>query len=173
PGDAGGGGVTRLVRPPAGGAGGQHEVDAVALEQRGGLAVVAVPHVHQRRDVRVIGGEPVDVQVVVLIGRGDHVPGAVVVDERGDVAGHVAERPEAAQVGVVPVHGGGDRHRGAGLAVVAAVLLVHPHHELPGARVVDDLGPFDVGHLQLGGAGLGEHVVAELPVAQVGRPVGG
>src|SRR5690606_20438655 len=79
----------------------------------------------------------------------------------------------AAVVGVVAVHGRGGGDGGAGLVVVRAVLLVHPHDEPAGGGVVDDLRALDVGDVELGVGRLGEDVVAELPVLQVGGPVDG
>jgi hypothetical protein len=112
------------------------------------------------------------VQVVVLVGGRVHVAVAVRVDEDADVPGHVSQRPEAALVGVVAVHGVAHGDRRPGLRVVGAVLLVHPHHELASGLVVHHLGPLDVCRAELRVARLGEHVVAELPVDEVRRPVG-
>src|SRR5690606_31866627 len=142
---AGRGRVLGLVGAPPGRAGGEQEVDAAALEHGRGLAVGVVPEVaDEGGDVQVVGGQPVDVQVVVVVRGRDHVRGAVVVVER-DVPRHVAERAEAAVVGVRPVHGRRGGHGGAGLVVVHPVLLVHPHDEPAGGGVVDDLRPLDVG----------------------------
>ncbi len=174
-GDAAGGRVLLLVGGPAAGAGGQQEVHTVALEQGRGLAGLAVPQaLHLRVDAGVVGGEAVDVQVAVLVGGGDHVAGAVVVDVGGDVPGHLPERAEAAAPGVVAVDGGGDRDGRPGLAVVGgAALFVHPHDELSGGGVVHHLGTLDVRAGQLRVGRLRQHVPAELPGLQVGRAVRG
>src|SRR5690606_19723933 len=150
-GDAGRGGVFRLVRVPSRRARGEQEVDVAPFERGRGFPVGVVPEVaHERADVQEVRGEPVDVQVVVLVGGRDHVAGAVVVVE-GDISRHVlAERAEAAVVGVVAVHGRGGGDGGAGLVVVRAVLLVHPHDEPAGGGVVDDLRALDVGDVELG-----------------------
>jgi hypothetical protein len=151
---------------------GFQEVDAVAFEHGRGLAGGVVPEVaDQCLNLEVVGGEAVDLQVAVLVGRRDHVRGPAVVVER-DVAGHVlVERAEAAVVRVRAVDRRRRGHRRPGLAVVRPVLLVHPHDVAPGRRVPDHLGPLDLGAAQFGRRRRGEHVVAELPVAQVGRPV--
>ncbi len=48
---------------------------------------------------------------------------------------------------------------------------MHPHHILARGRVVDDFGSFDVGSIQFNSRFLGQHVVAEFPIDEIGRSV--
>src|SRR6185369_6106801 len=83
--------VVGLIRIPAGGGRGEQKISAAALEDDWRLTV---PALEEQRgeliDLQIVRREQVQVQVVVLVGRGDEVGLLIVIDEQAAVARHVA-----------------------------------------------------------------------------------
>ncbi len=129
---------SRLVRPPAGAGARDEVVRPLVLEERGGLAMIAVDDHILFGGRQVVIAEPADAQVAVVSRSEDVIGRPIIVPEQRHVARHVAVRPKAPQELVGPGGRVADRHRGArGAVALAPQLQVEPHH-IPARRLVEE-----------------------------------
>ena len=168
---AGIGELALVGRPPCAGRG-EHEVAVGYADDDGGLAALSDKEGRVLHDAQIVVGQAEESDVLILIGGGDEIGGAVVVDEHVAVATLDAQRPAGPLQPIVAVDGGTGEAGGLGGAVVARLPMA-PHDPPTGLRAVEQLGTLN--HAAAPKAWVGDAVLNDLlherPVDEVGRRV--